>query len=161
MVVRETINAPSVRSVVANNMPIFQFKKDHPDGKVPSRKRTTDAGYDISAVEDATVLPHSTANISTGIKVAAPPGWFYSIEGRSGMGFKGVAPFPGVIDAGYTGLVMVMLCNISDIPYFVKKGDRIAQIVPHQIVGVEYQEVQEFSPEYNGRGEAGFGSSGA
>lgn len=138
----------------------MEYKLVHPDAKLPFRKRTTDAGYDLSSVEDKTIEPHSTENISTGIKIACPPGTYYTIEGRSSLWSLGIAPYRGIIDAGYNGDLMVTIMNISNKAYHISKGDRIAQILPHRQLDIDFTEVEKFSPDYDIRGESGFGSSG-
>lgn len=138
----------------------LEFKKVHPDAQVPWRKRETDAGYDIASIHDAIVLPHSTANIKTGIKVACPPGYFYAVEGRSSMWKMGIAPYRGIIDSTFNGDLELTLYNISDVPYQVMKGDRVAQIIIYPMIHAEFTEVVLFSPDYDRRGSDGFGSSG-
>jgi dUTP pyrophosphatase len=126
----------------------------------PTRKRTTDAGYDVYAAEDGTILPGESRNFHTGVRVAVPPGWFYSVRGRSGLGFKNVQPFIGTIDATYNGELLILLMNTGNEAHTVHKGDRIAQVIFEEQIHAEFVEVDEFSAEYNQRGKAGFGSSG-
>jgi dUTP pyrophosphatase len=131
-----------------------------PDAKLPSRSRVTDAGYDLYSIEDVVVEPHKVINIHTGIKLSTPPGYFYTIEGRSSMWQKGVMPFSAVVDATYTGEVMIALLNLTDNNIEIKKYDRVAQIILQKIYGCDIIIVDDFGPEYNQRGTAGFGSSG-
>lgn len=138
----------------------MEFKKLHPDGKLPFRTRTTDAGHDIASIEDVIIPPHTTLNLHTGISIAPPDGFYYTVEGRSSLWSKGIVPCRGIIDGGYTGEVLVAISNISNEPYQVHKGDRIAQIIIHKIIDVDFVEVNEFGPEYNFRSNNGFGSTG-
>jgi dUTP pyrophosphatase len=138
----------------------LEYKLVDPEARVPYRKRETDSGYDIFSIEDVFIKPHSTENIKTGIIITCPSGYYYTVEGRSSMWIAGVAPFHGIIDATYTGLLFVRLFNVSDVEYHVKKFDRIAQIILHRTYNAAFVEVDEFSEGYNQRGEAGFGSSG-
>lgn len=131
-----------------------------PLGKLPTRSRTTDAGYDLHSIMDISVPPHGAANVSTGIAVSAPEGYYYTIDGRSGLAMRGIIPFRGIIDSTYCGPLMVALLNFSDVEYKVCVGDRIAQIILHEMVHHDIIEVAEFSEEYNIRGTKGFGSSG-
>ena len=137
-----------------------EIKIIHKDGKIPSRSRATDCGYDLTSVDNTIVPPHSTANINTGIIVSCPPGTYYTVDGRSGMGEKGLIPFRGIIDSTYVGPLMVRLMNISDSPCEILSGHRIAQIVFHHQIDADFFNVEEFSHEYSARGTAGFGSSG-
>jgi deoxyuridine 5'-triphosphate nucleotidohydrolase len=138
----------------------LEFKLIDPEARVPYRKRDTDSGYDVYSIEDVTIKPHSTENIRTGIIVACPAGWYYTVEGRSSMWIAGVAPFHGIIDATYTGPLFVRLFNMSDAEYCIKKHDRVAQIILHKAYNAAFVEVEEFSTTHNQRGAAGFGSSG-
>lgn len=132
----------------------------HSDAKLPYRKRATDAGYDIYSVENSLVPPHGSQNISTGIIIAVPEGYYYTVEGRSGMSLYGISPFRGIIDTGYTGELKISLMNVSDRPYEVHKHDRIAQMIMHRHMHCDITKVSEFSPEYDIRGTSGFGASG-
>lgn len=73
---------------------------------------------------------------------------------------KGVVPFTGTIDATYTGELIIAMMNISDHPYKINKGDRIAQIIPKPIQILDITVVDEISKGYSSRGTLGFGSSG-
>jgi len=128
--------------------------------KLPAKSRREDAGYDVYSAEDGIVPANGSRNFPTGVKLAVPLGYFYSIRGRSGLGFKGVRPFIGTLDATYNNQVMVLLVNSTSQDFEIKKGDRIAQIVIEEQIEMNPKEVTEFSPPYNVRGQAGFGSSG-
>lgn len=129
--------------------------------KFPTRKRVTDAGYDVYSAESGVVPPRSSKNFHTGIRLACPVGYFYSVRGRSGLGFKNIQPFIGTLDSTYNGELKILLINYSDKPHYVHKGDRIAQIIFEEQIDIRNaKEVEEFSPEYDQRGQAGFGSSG-
>jgi len=130
------------------------------DAKVPTRKRTTDAGYDLYSIEEVIVPARGRAKVQTGIAIACPPGYYYTIDGRSGLATKGIVPFRGTLDAGYTGQVLVTMLNFSDADYAIHEHDRIAQIEMHRIIHVDITVVEEFSEHYSTRGTAGFGSSG-
>lgn len=127
---------------------------------LPSKKRKEDAGYDLISAQDGTIPAHGEMVFHTGVKLAVPFGWWYEIKGRSGLGFKGIQPFIGTIDATYSGLIRVLLSNHTDSEYHVHKGDKIAQIVFHKQYEMEPCEVDTFSEGYCARGTAGFGSSG-
>lgn len=144
------------------NSPVrIECKLLHPDAIVPFRKRTTDAGYDISSIEDVVVAPSQIISVETGLAFTAPPGWYMTIEGRSSLGLKGIVPFRGIVDATYNGHLKVVLTNYSTTPYTIKKGDRIAQLILHKQNHMDVSMVEVFSPEYSDRKDAGFGSSGA
>lgn len=137
-----------------------EYRYSHPKARYPFRKRTTDAGYDISSVENVVIPPQTAVNINTGIQIGCPPGVYYTIEGRSGLWLEGIAPFRGIIDSGYVGDVLVCTMNIGNKPYEIKEGTRLAQLIFHTQEHVDFQEVLDFSPHCSSRGTAGFGSSG-
>jgi len=141
-------------------LPRLECMLKHPDAKFPYRKRTTDAGHDIFSIEDVNVPRFGMANVHTGIHIACPEGWYYTIDSRSSLYIKSIMPYRAIIDATYTGELRVALMNSSEVDYQVKKGDRIAQIILHQVHDFDLAPVDEFSPEYNKRGEEGFGSTG-
>ena len=127
---------------------------------VPNKKRFTDVGYDVSSIDDYTLPGYGTISVDTGIALSAPPGYYYTVDGRSSLWSKGILPFRGIIDATYTGPLIVGLFNMTPNPYIIKKGDRIAQLILAPIILADINIVSEFSPRYNQRGEKGFGSSG-
>jgi len=143
--------SPSVR---------LECKIVHEKGQLPYRKRTSDAGYDVHSVENVIIEAHAVANIDTGIIVSPPEDTYYTIEGRSSVFSDGVTPYRGIIDGTYQGLLKVMLVNNSNVPYNVREGDRIAQLVLHKIIHADFMVVNEFSPVQNGRADNGWGSSG-
>lgn len=128
--------------------------------KVPYRKRSTDAGFDLFSIENVEIFPGKAEIIRTGINIACPPGFYYTIEGRSSLWKQGIFPNRGIIDATYTGEVVVSLVNVSGSVFVVEEGHRIAQIILHKQYDALFHIVEEFSPVYNQRGTDGFGSSG-
>ncbi len=156
-----TTEKPLTRPNPYYNGPVrLEIQRIHSDAKMPFRARATDAGYDISSIEDIDLPPGKATLVHTGIKIAAPPGWYYTIDGRSSLWMVGVEPNRGIIDSTYCGEVVVSLVNFAGEPYKVKKGERIAQVILHRQYDAEFEEVTAFSPEYNQRGEKGFGSTG-
>lgn len=139
---------------------LFQFRLIHKNAKAPYRKRTGDAGYDLSSVDAVEIQPGGYASISTGLQISAPEGFYYTMEGRSGMLKNGLVVSRAIIDSGYTGELFVLLHNHGEKSYQVNIGDRIAQIIPYRIETIEFNQVEEFSDSHNTRGESGWGSSG-
>jgi len=130
------------------------------NGRLPTRNLETDAGWDLSASEDKVIFPGKIEFVPTGIAVVCPKGYYYEITGRSGLNLKKITSIHGIIDATYCGQLFVGLRNESDNCYEIKIGDRIGQIIVHQVIPTYVQGVGEVSEEYRGRGEAGWGSSG-
>ena len=138
----------------------LEYKLITQNAKTPTRNLSTDAAFDLYAAENAIIMPHDFKYIRIGLKCAAPPGFYYTIVGRSSLLKRGIMALHGLIDATYTGEVMVGLYNMTGGLFNVKTGDRIAQMVVHQMVSPTLKRVKRFSKEYDQRGEAGWGSSG-
>lgn len=142
------------------------FKLD-PNATIPSRNNNTDCGLDLYCLED-TFIPHQTTRVvKTGIAMQIPEGYLGKVFDRSSMSLKGLATGAGVIDPGYTGDISVVLHNLTyhhDVDltfrsgYWVRKGDKIAQIVLSKIELMEPREVTTLWT--SDRGNNGFGSSG-
>jgi len=138
------------------------FTRLSEDAREPSRAHDGDAGYDLYAVEAATIAPGERASVGTGIALAIPDGWAGLVLPRSGLAARhGITlpNAPGLIDAGYRGEVRVLLLNADSRETFhVAPGDRIAQLVLVRHESPELIEVE--SLEETVRGTGGFGSSG-
>jgi dUTP diphosphatase len=128
----------------------------------PTRAHEGDAGYDLYALEAASLAPGERASVGTGIAVAIPEGWAGLVLPRSGLAARHgitIPNAPGLIDSGYRGEVRVLLLNTDPRETFeVTPGDRIAQLL---LVRHEAPEVLEVvSLDETVRGAGGFGSSG-
>lgn len=135
-----------------------KIKKLQSDAKIPLVSTEHAAGFDIYSSEDYELQIGETHAIATGIAVEIPIGKVLFIWDRSGMGFKGVHRFAGVIDSDYRGELKIVLCNHSKSVYKISKGDRIAQGVIQDYYTPEFIEVKELSD--TSRGTGGFGSTG-
>jgi len=138
----------------------LEIRLIHPFAKIPYKHRETDVGYDIYSIENMSLLPHKSTIVRTGIEISAPPGYYYTIEGRSSLWRKGIFPNRGIIDSTFCGELIVSLVNTNDKQYEIQTGDRIAQIILHLQYNANFKIVNEFSPLYNQRGKNGFGSTG-
>lgn len=128
----------------------------------PVRAHPGDAGLDLAAREAVTLPPGGRAAVPTGWAVAVPHGMAGLVVPRSGNALRHgltVANAPGLIDAGYRGELKVILVNLGTAPVEVAKGDRIAQLVLVPVSLGHPVEVDEL-PGSDGRGQAGFGSTG-
>ena len=107
----------------------------------------------------ATIAPHTTKVIRTGLALRPPPGTLILICSRSGYAAKGVfvANAPGVVDPDYIGEIRVALFNGSLEPFYVKHHDRIAQALVMPYIHPQLRQVESFPP--TSRGTRGFGSS--
>jgi dUTP pyrophosphatase len=142
----------------------LRFKRLSEGARLPARANPDDAGLDLHAAEPATLEPGGgRAGIGTGLAVEIPPGHAGIVLPRSGLAARhgiGLSNAPGLIDPGYRGEIRVLLLNIDPAQVFeVRPGDRIAQLLVVPFIETEPVEVVDLSE--TGRGEGGFGSSGA
>lgn len=145
-----------------------KVKKLHSDAVIPEFKTNGAAGFDLVAIEDVILMPprisdmkiiHSFEVVGTGLAFEIPQGYELEIRSRSGLAFKNnVYAYNGTIDADYRGEVKLQLTNLSKLPYYISKGDRVAQGIVKQIEQCQFYEVDELSE--TGRGDGGFGSTG-
>lgn len=159
----------------------IQFVRGHRTAQLPERAKVGDAGADVrwcfsaDAAENArcaedvhtgtrsvSIPPGETMAFSTGLAVAdIPLGYELQVRPRSGLAAKQgltVLNSPGTIDAGYRGVIKVLLHNTSTEPQEIADGDRIAQIVVARVQASVF-EFADYGTESE-RGEGGFGSSG-
>ncbi len=142
----------------------IKIKKLNEKAVIPHRATTGSAGADLYAcIEEAAVLsPGQLIKIPTGIAIElSEKNYAAFIFGRSGLGVKygiTLSNGVGVIDSDYRGEICVGLCNVSNKPYTIQPGERIAQMVIMPVVCVPFVEVDELSDTQ--RGSGGFGSSG-
>ena len=130
---------------------------------LPQYATEQSAGMDLRANidEPITLKPLERKLIPTGLHIALPVGFEAQVRPRSGLAIKHgitVLNTPGTIDADYRGEVCVILVNLSDEPFVIADGERIAQMVIARHEQAEWQEV-EVLPETE-RGAGGFGHSG-
>ena len=119
------------------------------------------AGLDVVAAEDVTLEPGARHAVATGFAIAIPHGYEVQVRPRSGLALKhGITCLntPGTIDSDYRGEVKVILANLGSDPFEVRRGERIAQLVPAPVLRADFVEVA--SLEATGRGAGGFGSTG-
>jgi dUTP pyrophosphatase len=116
-----------------------------------------DIGYDLYSCEDLTIAASSAASVHTGIAIEFVPRAGGIVKTRSGLARKRLLCNAGVIDAGYRGEIVVLIENLGDEPYMIRKGDKIAQMLEHPFLA---QEVVEGDLSTALRGNKGFGSSG-
>lgn len=138
----------------------IKIKKLSPDAIVPKYISEGDAAFDLYANENTTIPPQERRLISTGIMMVIPPGHVGLIWDRSGLAAKnGIKTMGGVIDHTYRGEVKVVLHNLSNEPFPVEKGLRIAQMLIQPVVTEKIEEVEDLDIN-TPRGTGGFGSSG-
>ena len=133
------------------------------DLPLPSRASPGSAGFDLRAAIDGEVVlrPGERLLVSTGLVLEIPSGWEGQIRPRSGLALRhgvGVVNAPGTIDSDYRGEVAVILINLGEAPFSLRRGDRVAQLVISRVETVEWEEAETLAE--SGRGDGGFGSTG-
>jgi len=121
------------------------------------------AGMDLRAFLEGpvTILPLKRALIKTGLYIQLPEGFEAQVRPRSGLALKNgisVLNTPGTIDADYRGEIGVILVNLSDDPFVVNNGDRIAQMIISRFEKAVLIQVDEL--DETERGVGGFGHTG-
>ena len=128
---------------------------------IPARATEHAAGLDVVAAEDLTLEPGQRHAVATGFAIAIPEGYEVQVRPRSGLALKhGITCLnaPGTIDSDYRGEVKVILANLGSEPFEVRRGERIAQLVPATVLQAAFREVEQLSE--TSRGAGGFGSTG-
>jgi dUTP pyrophosphatase len=130
---------------------------------LPNYETIASAGMDLRAnIEEPIVLsPLGRAIVKTGLFIELPIGYEAQVRPRSGLAAKkGVTVLnsPGTIDADYRGEIGVILVNLSNEPFTVENGERIAQLIIAKHERAEWNEVEALTE--TSRGEGGFGSTG-
>ena len=141
------------------------IKKLRGGSDIPLPKYMTDhsAGMDLYADidEEITLKPMERTLVPTGISIALPDGYEAQIRPRSGLAIKhGIALVnsPGTIDADYRGEIKVIIINLGTSSFVVKRGERIAQMVVHEVSRVTWRESMDL--DETSRGGGGFGHTG-
>lgn len=142
----------------------IKIKKLRETARIPVRATDGAAGMDLYACTEApvTLAPGKLAVIPTGIAVELPDNSCAAfLYARSGLGVKHgicLANGVGVVDSDYRGEVCVGLCNVSDTPYTIEPGERVAQMVIAPVLAPVITEAEELGG--TARGAGGFGSTG-
>ncbi|MDQ0090570.1 dUTP pyrophosphatase [Paenibacillus anaericanus] len=133
------------------------------DIELPRKMSELASGFDLYAAvtEDIVFLPGQRGLVPTGLAIAMPAGLEAQIRPRSGLAFKhGITCLntPGTIDADYRGEIKVLLINLGEEPFTIKRNERIAQMVFQIVPDVNLIPVDELSDTERGAG--GFGHTG-
>lgn len=143
--------------------PYIGIELVHENAKLPTYAHDGDQGADIYCPEFITIPANAHGYmVHTGIKLLIPFGWAISIRPRSGMSKNTplrISNSPATIDQQYRGEICILFDNLSDEPYEIKEGERIAQFILEKNYHANYTQVDSVEPDTD-RGEGGFGSSG-
>jgi dUTP pyrophosphatase len=133
---------------------------------LPDYASTGSAGVDLRAATpaDQPILlpPGERKAIGTGMAIALPKGYEAQVRPRSGLALEhGITCLnsPGTIDSDYRGEIKVVLINLGQTSFTIRRGDRIAQLVIAPVTQIEWRE--QAALDETSRGRHGFGSSGS
>lgn len=137
----------------------------NPDLPLPAYETAGAAGMDLRAAvpEEAPLVlrPGARTAVPTGLAFALPVGFEAQVRPRSGLALKSgvtVANAPGTIDQDYRGELKVLLINLGEEDFVIRRGDRVAQLVIAPVVQAAWREVGGL--DATDRGAGGFGSTG-
>jgi dUTP pyrophosphatase len=150
------------------NLETVEVKRLSPTSSVPARGSELSAGFDLCSsidavipgcrVDDAGRVSVGRGVVPTGLAIAIPKGLYGRVAPRSGLAVRhGIDVGAGVVDADYRDEVRVVLFNFGSLPFEIRIGDRIAQIVFERIAEPRLVEVETLSGSDRG---GGFGSTG-
>lgn len=130
---------------------------------LPAYETPSAAGMDIHAAikEPITLKPLQRALVPTGLRIQLPQGHECQIRPRSGLALRSgisIVNTPGTVDADYRGEIGVIVINLSDTPFTINPGERIAQMVITDYTHVEWEPVERL--DETRRGDGAFGHTG-
>ncbi len=138
------------------------FRLAHGDGLPLPRYASEDAaGLDIASAEDLTLEPGARHAFATGFAIEIPRGYEVQVRPRSGLAVRhGITCLntPGTIDSDFRGEVKVILINLGSEAFPVRRGERIALLVPAPVLRASFTEAASLAE--TARGSGGFGSTG-
>jgi len=138
------------------------FRLPHGDGlPLPAYASEHAVGLDVTAAEELVLEPGQRHAVATGFAIEIPHNYEVQVRPRSGLAIKhGITCLntPGTIDSDYRGEVKVILVNLGQEPFPVRRGERIAQLVPATVLRANFVEAQALGE--TARGAGGFGSTG-
>lgn len=161
------VTAHAATMIMMTMIRINVLKLEHYDTSLPLPEYETSgaAGADLRACllpnHSLEIRPKERVLIPTGLVFEIPKGYEVQVRPRSGLSYKTslmVLNSPGTIDSDYRGEVKVILGNMGDLPYTIKHGDRIAQIVIAPVLRAVFDCVDQLEDTI--RGDGGFGSTG-
>jgi len=126
--------------------------------KMPLRAHPFDAGVDLFSRTDTVIPARGSAVFNTGVHVEIPDGYVGFIKSKSGLNMKKNLLAEGVIDAGYTGPIIVKVYNHGDSDCLIQAGDKLTQLVILPVALPELELAESLTETERGAG--GFGSTG-
>jgi len=135
-----------------------KVKRLSPDVKLPTQAYKGDAGWDVYSVVEVYIPAGEMREVKTGISLEVPVGWQTQIHTRSSYGKKCLKCHLGIIDSGYRNEISVWLFNHGKEGHYIRKGDKVCQLLFLPVPEVKLTEVQNLNSSE--RGLRGHGSTG-
>ena len=135
-----------------------KIKKLKENAKLPQYMHPGDVGMDLYSMEEKTLVPGEHHFFYHGFALEFPEGYAAVVKDKSGISKIGLHTMGGVFDAGYRGEYNTHLVNLSDKPYTIEMGDKVAQLIIYPVAIAQLEEVNELSD--SSRGTGAFGSTG-
>ena len=142
----------------------IKIKEDAKDLPLPRYMTAGASGMDLYADVDKelVLVPGKIRLVSCGIYLSIPEGYEAEVRPRSGLALKHgitLVNTPGTIDSDYRGLVSLIMINLGDTPFNIRRGDRVAQLVIKEVIKASLVETGNLDETV--RSSGGFGHSGA
>jgi dUTP pyrophosphatase len=136
---------------------------NHSDQSLPAYQTLGSAGMDLKAflAEDTVLKPMERVLVPTGLHIELPLGCEAQVRPRSGLALKHgitVLNSPGTVDSDYRGEIKVLLINLSQEDFLIRKGERIAQLIVAKHEKIEWELTESLAE--SDRGSGGYGSTG-
>ena len=136
-----------------------KIKKLNPEATIPSYAHPGDVGLDLHSLENYELKSGERKIFDLGFALEFESGYVAMIKDKGGLPKNaGLHTMGGVFDAGYRGEYNVNLINLSDTPYKIEKGDKLAQLIILPVAQAELEETDDLSE--SSRGDGRFGSTG-
>ncbi len=136
----------------------IKIKKIKENAKLPNYAHPGDVGMDLYSMEEKTLIPGEHYFFYHGFALEFDLGYAAVVKDKSSISKAGLHTMGGVFDAGYRGEYNTHLVNLSDKPYTVEVGDKVAQLIIYPVEIAELEEADELSD--SSRGIGSFGSTG-
>ena len=136
----------------------IKVKKLKENTKLPKYMHPGDVGMDLYSLETITLPPRGHYIFFHGFALEFPEGYAAIIMDKSSISKAGLTKMGGVFDAGFRGEYNTHLVNLSEEPYTIEEGDKVAQLIIFPVNIVELEEVDDLSE--SSRGAGAFGSTG-
>lgn len=147
-----------LRCICYYNRVEIKVKKLKESVVIPSYAHPGDVGLDVRSLETVTIPAGGHHIFDLGFALEFPHGYAAIMKDKSSLSKAGLHVMGGVFDAGYRGEYNVHLVNLSDSPYTIEAGNKVAQIIVYVVAIADIAEVAELTD--TSRGEGRYGSTG-